>query len=88
MTVSLKVTIVYSWFVDINIFILQDHVSSSKDHVSTGDHVSSKEQVAMGGTFAGVGEFSPVTMTTTALPYDHHSNLVKDDTACIRLPVM
>ena len=50
--------------------------------------MSSKEQVAVGGTFAGVGEFSPVTMTTTALPYDHHSNLVKDDTACIRLPVM
>ena len=63
----------------------KDHVSSTKDHMSTKDHVSSsKDQVAVGGTFAGVGDFSPVTMTTAALPFDHHSNLVKDDTACIR----
>lgn len=42
-----------------------------------------KEHVAIGGTFAGVGNFSDVTMTTTVLS-DDYSNLVKDDKACIR----
>ena len=47
--------------------------------------MSSKEEehVAIGGTFAGVGDFSAVSMTTT-VSHEEHSNLVKDYTACIR----
>jgi len=54
------------------VFISQDHMSSKE-----------KEPRAMGGTFAGVGDFSDVSMTT-AVSYDNYSNLVKDHTACIR----
>ena len=69
----------------------KDHVSSqedNKDHMSSQeghkDRMSSQggDHVIMGGKFAGVGDFSAITMTT-ALSHDH-SNLIKDDTTCIR----
>lgn len=56
------------------VFISQDHMSSKQKEPA----------VAIGGTFAGVGDFTAVSMTTTALN-DNYSNLVKDHTACIRL---
>ena len=61
------------------------NICSSLDHVSSMDHTSSKEDdhMVMGGTFAGVGDFSAVSMTTP-VSHDDYSNLVKDDKACIR----
>lgn len=58
-----------------------------EDHVSCKDDISSKGQetvaMATGGTFAGVGDFSAVPVTTT-VAQDDYSSLVKDNTACIR----
>ena len=60
----------------------QDHVGY-KDHMSTNeDHMSSEDHIVMGGTFAGVGDFSAVS--AMAVSRDHYSNLIKDESACIR----
>ena len=64
------------------LYLSQDHLSC-KDHMSTNeDHMCSEDHIVMGGTFAGVGDFS--AMSATESSHDHYSNLVKDDSACIR----
>ena len=65
----------------------EDHLSTKDDHMSTKeDHTSTKEEdrIVLGGTFAGVGDFSAVSATVSYDHYSNYGNMVKDDSACIR----